>query len=196
MGIVTPDILLRRRVDKLERLVGSMASQLFLLSRPAKDVVPLSARLWRCTLNEDMGASTGGQAAADLVELDGTDTGLDVTVKDLLSNCETAKNTAGLFCFEQLDMDGTRYFVALAQNVVKTFCRFTLDEALATTDASCDATITAQYGPGDDHATTDITLYNVAASSNCIFEGASGAAGIALWDHKNAKWWIVQMECP
>jgi len=192
----TPDSSLRRRIADLEQKLDRLEAQLAKQSRPDKHVAPLHARLWRCTLNENMGATTAGQASADLLQLDGTDTALDVTVKDPLSGCETAGNGDALFCFEQLDMDGTRYFVVLCEAQVKTFARFTLDEALATTDADCEATITAQYGPGDDHATTDITLYNIAASSDYIFEGDSGDAGLCLWDHKNAKWWIVQMECP
>jgi len=194
-GIVTPDRSMQRRVNDLERRVEELSALVMQLSRPGKHVTPLNARLWRCSLNENMGSNTAG---ADLLTLGGTDTSLDVTVNDPIDLVESAENGDALYCLEQIDLDGTRYFIAFGapKENVKTFCRFTLDSALATTDASKDATITAQYGPGKDHATTDITIYNVAASSNYIFEGDSGDAGIGFWDHDGDKWWIVQLECP
>jgi len=75
------------------------------------------------------------------------------------------------------------------------FARFTLPSALATTDASKAAcTVDGYWGGGDPGAT--ITVYNLPASANYIFSGASGNKGLASWDNVNSKWWIVQMQCP
>jgi hypothetical protein len=196
MGIATPDISTQRRIAALERKIDQLERLLLKQSRPEKHTTPLYARLWRATLNANM---SSGTAAADLLELDGTDTLLDITVSDPINLVEMLESGDPCYCIEQLDMDGTRKFIAIGNPAVnvKTFARFTLDAALAKTDASVQADITAQYGPGKDHASiTNITIYNVAAASNYIFEGASGAAGIIFWDHDNAKWWIIQMECP
>jgi hypothetical protein len=75
------------------------------------------------------------------------------------------------------------------------FARFTLPSALATTDASkASCTVDGYWGGPDPGAT--ITAYNLPASTNYIFSGASGHKGLASYDRANAKWWIIQMECP
>ena len=79
---------------------------------------------------------------------------------------------------------------------LKQMCRFTLDEAMTTSDEHKEATITAQYGQGASHASNDITVYNLLASdSSYVFEGVEDAAGLAYWD-SGTNWYIVQMECP
>ena len=70
-------------------------------------------RLWRVTLNEAFGATTAHIAAADLLTIDGTDTGRDVSLYDPLDVFAILQGTEGLYCFEQIDVDGTRYFVPL-----------------------------------------------------------------------------------
>jgi hypothetical protein len=79
----------------------------------------------------------------------------------------------------------------------RTFCRFTLNAALATTDASKAATITHQYGRGTKHDTA-ITVYNFSAAvgGNYEYHGASGASGKAFYDPIEKKWHIFDMECP
>lgn len=69
----------------------------------------------------------------------------------------------------------------------KSLVRFTLNAALATSDASKTGTIQSQYGPGIDSPDTGsgaITLNNLltSAASTYLFAAASGAAGYALWD--------------
>lgn len=74
--------------------------------------------------------------------------------------------------------------------------RFTLSAALTTSDATKSATITNQYGPGVAATTTTITVHNLATSGGAyVFSGASGAAGLALWD-SGTNYRIIQMECP
>lgn len=78
----------------------------------------------------------------------------------------------------------------------KPLVRFTLDSALATSDASKAATITDQYGQGVDGATS-ITVHNLLTStaSTYVFEGASGAAGLAFWD-SGTNYRVLNMQCP
>jgi hypothetical protein len=75
------------------------------------------------------------------------------------------------------------------------FVRFTLPGALATTDASkASCTVDGYWGGGDPGTT--ITVYNLPASANYIFSGASGNKGLASYDVANDKYWIIQMQCP
>lgn len=64
--------------------------------------------LWRFTLNEDMGATTTNEGAADLLEMDGTDTTDDVTVLDPLAIFSTLVDTDAGLCIEQ---DGMYYVI-------------------------------------------------------------------------------------
>lgn len=82
-------------------------------------------------------------------------------------------------------------------SALKQHCRFTLGAALATTDATKAATIATQYGPGEDHESTSITVRNLLThtAGTYAFEGDSGDAGIAIYD-AGTTWNIVQMECP
>jgi hypothetical protein len=197
MSLLPPDPLTARRIANLERQVEQLQQQLRLMA-VSRGVTPLNARLWRATLNEAFGATTADIAAADLVTLDGTDTLMDVSLYDPLGVSGALAADDALLCFEQIDVDGTTRFVPMAAGGItnKLLCRFTLDAALATTDASKAATITHQYGPGSAHASTSITVYNLAkAGSGYLFEGASGAAGLAYWD-SGTSWRIIQMECP
>lgn len=67
------------------------------------------ARLYRFTLNATL---AGGTAAADLLEMDGTDTGIDVTVRDPLGIFAslTATDSAGLCLYQ----DGKYYVIQAA----------------------------------------------------------------------------------
>jgi hypothetical protein len=73
--------------------------------------------------------------------------------------------------------------------------RFTLPGALATTDSSKASCTVDGYWDGPNPGST-VTVYNLPASSNYLFSGASGHKGLATYDNLNAKYWIVQMECP
>jgi len=80
----------------------------------------------------------------------------------------------------------------------KAFCRFTLDAALANTDATEDATIVSQKGYGTSHASTAITVNNPADETNgdYTYSGASGASGGAFYDEGEDEWWIFDLDCP
>jgi hypothetical protein len=96
------------------------------------------------------------------------------------------------------DIDEKWKIVCLGSGLgMKQLCRFTLNAELTTAQSSKAATIQSQYGPGIDHPSTSITVCNCAigAGGAYIFEGASGAAGLAIWD-SDTNWRIIQMECP
>jgi hypothetical protein len=86
---------------------------------------------------------------------------------------------------------------AIAGQEKKRLCRFTLDAALAVSDASVEATIASQYGDGVAHASNDITVYNLLThtAGTYVFEADSGDAGLAYYD-SGTSWRILNMECP
>lgn len=77
-------------------------------------------------------------------------------------------------------------------------CRFTLNSAMAKTDATKAATIVSQRGFGTSHASTSITVSNPADETNgdYTYYGASGASGYAFYDEDTDTWWIYDMDCP
>lgn len=88
---------------------------------------------------------------------------------------------------------GVYYQYALGGSTL--FAFFTLPSTLATTDASkASCTVNSYWGGASPGST--ITVYNMVASSNYVFSGASGHKGLAVYDSTNAKFWIIQMECP
>ena len=108
------DQSLSRRVAYLERRVRELELSLARQEQLWLQVTPLCGRLCQFTLNEDFGATTANYAAADLLQLDGTDTGLDVNVYDGRAQFATYINdTDGGWCIEQLDVDGERFFVVI-----------------------------------------------------------------------------------
>lgn len=125
-----------------------------------------------------------------------TDAGFDETIY----NATPVSMTTGQWVVGVRDFKSGNFF-GLSQGgegQLKPLCRFRLDAALATADASKAAVITAQYGCGVAHSTTStITVYNLqnGAASAYLFEGSSGDAGLAYWDSAR-NWRIVQMECP
>ena len=108
-----PDPSLTRRVAELERRLREMELTLARNALDAKYVQPIAGRLWLFTLNEDMGESTAGEAAADLLGLDGTDMLKDVTVTDPHDIFSTLVDTGAGVCVEQLDVGGTRYYIVI-----------------------------------------------------------------------------------
>jgi len=154
-----------------------------------------AARMWRFTLNADINAGT---AAADKLELDGSDTGEDITVTDLCGRYGGLKDTCYGICLQQIDQDGATKYVIIDEPL-KQFCRFTLTQALATSDASKTGDIETQFGQGQDHPDEEeIILYNLADNTGTayVFEGDIGDAGIAVYTGTAVYWNIIQMECP
>ena len=109
MSHAFPDPIMARRVAALERQVEQLQQQLRLMA-VSRGVVPLNARLWRATLNAGFSSH---EAAADLLTISGTDTGLDVTLYDPLDVFVDLAGTEGIYIFEQIDVDGTTRFVPM-----------------------------------------------------------------------------------
>ena len=97
-----------------------------------------------------------------------------------------------------MEEDGQALCVqSLFASNIKPWCRFTLSNALTTSEASNAAVITNQYGPGRDN-TTSITVHNLLthAAGVYLFYGDSGDAGLARWRGDGTNYIIVQLECP
>jgi hypothetical protein len=107
-----PDPITLRRIALLERQVQSLESQLRRLST-TRSITPLNARLWRCSLKEAFGHVDPHYASADLLSISGVDTGLDVSLFDPLDVFAILNGTEGLYCFEQIDINGARHFVPM-----------------------------------------------------------------------------------
>lgn len=65
-------------------------------------------RLYRFTLNENMGATTANKGDADILEMDGTDTGTDADVEDPEAVFSTLLNNDTGLCLLQ---DGAYYII-------------------------------------------------------------------------------------
>lgn len=84
---------------------------------------------------------------------------------------------------------------------LKSAILFELSAPLLTTSATASATFDDQFGDGVDNGETNVpTLNNLAASTDYLFEGASGAKGVAIIDDPfvadaNAEYTIIQIEC-
>lgn len=121
-------------------------------------------------------------------------TGGDVTVT--VYNLSSDAFSAGQYVPFKQELKSGKYVLDASGIGQKQLCRFTLDSALTISDATQDATITNQYGPGSDHGVTDITVRNLLCSTgDYLFYGDSGHAGLAVFD-TGATWVIVQLECP
>jgi hypothetical protein len=123
-----------------------------------------------------------------------TDSGLDETVY----NVSTVTRTTDEFTVCVRDYESGRFLAVAGSGGgagYKKLCRFVLDAALGTSEASGTGKITHQYGDGTAHSTTGtITVANLAISSGYLFAGTSGHAGLAY--HTSAtNWKILQMEC-
>ena len=76
-----------------------------------------------------------------------------------------------------------------------THVRFALPSALTTSDASKSGCTTDDFWGGITPGST-VTVHNLPASSGFMFEGASGAKGLATYDEEDDRYWIVQLQCP
>ena len=123
-----------------------------------------------------------------------------VTIKDTQGDditvtvCNASIIPSGEDLYVWVRQDSTGKWWLDNGNAGTPICSFTLNAAMATTDASKGAdieTCNLKSLVGDT-----ITVYNHAASSDYIFEGDSGDYGTAYYDQNNEKWYIIQMECP
>ena len=67
-------------------------------------------KLFRFTLNEDMGATTANKGDADILQMDGTDTGIDADVEDPLAIFATLESGDPGLCLKQ----GGSYYIIQA----------------------------------------------------------------------------------
>ena len=86
----------------------------------------------------------------------------------------------------------------LAQIVtLKQFCRFQANAAFTQSSPTVAGTIDAQWGYGDDHASTSATFTNLNKNGGgYVFEGDEDDYGIAVYSGSGTTWYIIQMECP
>ena len=100
---------------------------------------------------------------------------------------------------EQYDSGNGAYEVIECQSKAG-WIKFTITSSdLATTDASKSGQTVDSYGGSQQDVQnpgTTVTIYNMAASSNYLFEGVVGHKGMALYNAADDKYNIVQMECP
>ena len=111
MTVPVPDQRAWRRIAELERQVSRLETLIYRLSS-MRSTQPIAGRLWRFSLNE---AFSTGEAEADLLALDGTDTNRDVIVHDpdgKYSALSVTTDDVGE-CIEQLDVDGRRYYYVI-----------------------------------------------------------------------------------
>ena len=120
---------------------------------------------------------------------------------ETIYNASTDATGTGTFLPVERDKFGDWWVVfGDSMSLKKPLVRFTLDADLTTSDASKAATITDQYGPGADNATS-ITVHNLeivpatGTATEYMFEGDSGDAGYALWD-SGTNYRIIQIQCP
>ena len=138
---------------------------------------------------EPTDGDTPGMQNCRQANFDGTDltTTVDNPYFDVYSMFPIAASTF----FMAVKVGRDRFAVAAAHKA--RWIEFHLDEALATTDSDCNATVDA-FHDGVDPGSS-ITLYNKSASSNYIFEGSNNDKGIALYSPNDDRYTIVQLEC-
>lgn len=145
-------------------------------------------------------AMISGVTAAQITVNNANDTHVDV---DTAGGSKLVSQTygAGEILYKESGT-GTKWSVIRIGSYVpvaspKQLIRFSLDEALAKTDASADASIEYQVGSGSSHTATTITVKNPADDTNgdYTYAGAIGATGWAIWDTE-AEFWIIDVDCP
>jgi hypothetical protein len=201
MTVPVPDPLLWRRVAALERQVQQLETTLRRMS-VTRSITPLSARLWRATLNEAFGATTAHVAAADLLSIVGTDTGLDISLFDPLDMHTALATDDGLYALEQIDVDGTRRFVPL-QSLVG-------GNSVATTATIIPARsgnvpggpievikkkivdITASPLAFESDGTVNVYSWVQSPSS----DPGNGVLWIFIEQDENGVWWFTGEDCP
>lgn len=129
------------------------------------------------TFSDDTEGRTGTATAWPAYALDGSAT--------------VATNSIGLM---HLANGGEYYWFELVRPAKALWVRFALYGTLTVTNASVLCTVDSFWGGPDPGSTT--IIYNPNAKINYIFEGSQGHRGLATWDNVNAKYWMVQLECP
>lgn len=104
-----------RRIDELHRQIARLRDKVQRLRQlHGNRTLPLNLRLWVYSLNEDMGATTAHQADADLYWLSHSNRVIkNVTVTDVLQCLGSAEQGAYGICAEQINIDGTLFYVPI-----------------------------------------------------------------------------------
>jgi len=206
-GASVPIHNLRRRVQSMERLVGDLHTQIMQMrSQSAVNHAPaylfLAKTIKVGTTYPSPPANVFGfrVVTASFTHAEGNQT---ITYSTHSANYQE-------YAFSPMGYveEGSVVFVLRMRNGqyvivpllgTRKLVRFTLAAAMTTSDASKSATITDQYGPGEDGPTTagGITVHNLEThtSGTHVFEGDSGDTGYAYHDAEN-DYIILQMECP
>ena len=101
---------------------------------------------------------------------------------------------SGTSVYAWFNFESERWYVNLPSGKAK-WIRFSLDGALLTTDASQASCQVEDFWQGSTPGAT-VTVWNMTASANYVFEGDAGDMGLATLDDIDDKYRIVQMECP
>lgn len=144
--------------------------------------------------------TTPGSGLLSVYKFTSTGGTTDTTYNTTVHNLSAVSRTTDQFTIAARDFRSGRWMAVAGSgdDGYKKICRFLLDAALTTSDASVAAKIAAQYGDGTAHSTAGtITAWNLLTSGTSVylFSGSSGAAGLAYWD-AGTNWRILQMECP
>lgn len=77
-------------------------------------------------------------------------------------------------------------------------CRYELDEELTGSDATVDATIVYLVGAGRNKAGDSITLHNPQTDAAGVYQywGIENARGWAVWNYRQQRWEIWDIQCP
>lgn len=202
----TPIGGLRRRVETLERDLSYLRRQIALRDKPAA-----LAPQWNLYLAETIAVDAYPTPPANVFGIrfltptfTRTEGNQAPTYEEHSADAyDLALSTAGYvpegtIVFVQRVRSGLYVIVDGGADAFKRLARFTLDAPMSALDQWGEATITDQYGPGNDHSqTTEVHVRNMLTSvtDTYLFSGASGAAGLALWDYGD-YWIIIQMQCP
>jgi hypothetical protein len=111
MTVPVPDKQLWRRIQALEHTIEHLSAEIRRVTA-SRSLTPLTGRIWLFTCT---GEFTGKNAAADLYDLDETDTAVNITVEDPLMNWETLSLGTGSqgVCEEQIDLKGKRHYIVV-----------------------------------------------------------------------------------
>jgi hypothetical protein len=216
-GAPTPDPYTDRDLKRLERMIADQIAQQF-SQRLAVHMPSREIFLAKTVQRSSSYPSSGDTFSIRLLDayfssLTPGSTTMTTTERTSESDAEDAADVTAREINGQYLPEGTHVFAMWqrgsqdpgsygewwisAGDTRKRWCRFTLSAAMTTSDSSKSATIHSQIGPGVAHTTTSITVNNLLTSSSGVylFEGASGAAGLAVFD-SGTTWQIVNMECP
>ena len=142
-----------------------------------------SVSLWRFTLNANM---TANQAAADKLQMDGTDTGDDITVKDPDGAFSRALNGAKGICAQV----GDSYYVLECQSKAG-WIRFSLNADLAGGSALATKT---DFGGSQQDVQDPGTTVTVHDGAGLFKRAKASCLGLATYDAVDDEYVVVECQ--